>query len=237
MASITSDLQLILNDTGVFWPQQQLYDSINEAQFAVYGETKWAITSQEMVLTYNQDIIPIPSSILIPKWIEGTNNNFAPAVVQRFFPTSLRNLETFLRTWRGNNLGQPTYFVLWDATHWRCFPRPDLLGSGPGGVYPFTIFGIGLPTEITLPTQDVLGPANYRLAVLNYSAALLLEATRPDLADLYLGQAMEQILLFKKRLRNQQSHNIRQLRPATTRYEISQAGQVNEVPSYYPLEA
>lgn len=235
--SATTDLQLILNDSGVFWPTQQLYDALNEAQFHIYAETKWGIGTASMTLSPNVDIVSIPSGILIPKWIEGTNSNFQPPVVKRFFPTTQRNLEHYLRTWRGQNLGQPVYFSLWDATHWRVFPRPDNLGPGPGGSYPFTVFGIAFPVEIATTTQAILGPPNYIQSVTNYAASLLLEATRPDLADLYMAQAMEQVLAFKKRLRNQQSHNIRTLKPATTPLELDQAGQVYELPSYYPLES
>ena len=235
--SATTDLQTIINDQGTFWPQQQLLDAINEAQFAIYAETKWAITTASLVLSSNADIITIPSSILIPRWIEGTNCNFQPPVIKRFFPTTMRNLEHFLRTWRGDNLGQPTYFVQWDATHWRVFPRPDALGSGPGGTYLFTVFGVGFPREITDSSTSLLGPRNYILATENYAASLLLEATRPDLADSYMADAMDQLLMFKKMLRNQQSHNIRTLRPGMTQLELDQSGQISELPSYYPLEA
>lgn len=230
-------IQTIINDAGVFWPTQQILDSLNEAQFAVFSDTKWALTSAPLTLTSNVDIIPIPDSILIPRWIEGTNCNFQPPVVKRFFPATMRSIETFLRTWRGENLGQPVYFVLWDAQHWRVFPRPDNLGSGPDGVYQFTVFGVGFPPEITDTVAGLSGPENYRLAVENYTVSLLLEATRPDLADSYMALADEQVLLFRKRLRNNQSHNLRTLRPATTRLEISQAGEISETPSYYPLEA
>lgn len=234
---IVGDIQLILNDTGIFWPAQQILDATNEAQFHIYAETKWAITSAPLALQSNTDLVQIPPAILIPKWIEGTNSNFQPPVVKRFFPTTMRNLEHFLRSWRGANLGQPVYFIQWDATHWRVFPRPDGHGPGPGGAYPFTIFGVGFPPELTSLTQPVLGPLVYQLAVQNYATSLLLEATRPDLADLYLSQADQQVLNFKKQLRNQQSHNLRVLRPVMSSYEIDQLGQVNETPSYYPLES
>lgn len=235
--SALSDIQTIINDAGVFWPTQTVYDSLNEAQFHVYAEVRWAITTQSFVLTSGVDIIPIPPNILIPKWIEGTNALFSPAVVKRFFFTSLRNIETFMRPWRGQNLGQPQYFVLWDATHWRVFPRPDAKGSGPGGVYPFTVYGVGFPAEITSSSQNIVGDATYKYAVYNYTCSLLLESTRPDLADMYLSQTTDNILNIKKRLRNQQSHNIRTLKPATSRYEIDQLGEVFETPSYYPLQA
>jgi hypothetical protein len=234
--SAVGDIQTIINDAGVFWPTQTVWDALNEAQLSVYAETKWALTTQTFSLSSNVDIVEIPSNILVPRWIEGTNSLFQPAVVKRFFPSSMRNLEHFLRTWRGDNTGQPVYFILWDATHWRVFPRPDGSGSGPGGVYPFTVFGVGFPPEITDSTSTLLGDATYRYAVYNYTAALLLEATRPDLADMYLAQAQDNMLTIKKRLRNQQSHNIRTLKPATGRLEIEQGGQISELPSYYPVE-
>lgn len=234
--SIVVQVQNILNDTGVFWPTQTVLDAVNEAQFHVYAQTKWAITTASLTLSSNADIVTIPQTILIPKWIEGTNSLFQPPVVKRFFPTTMRNIETFLRQWRGQQTGQPVYFVVWDATHFRVFPRPDGLGPGPGGVYPFTIFGIGFPAEITDTVGDIVGPANYVQAIQNYAVSLLFEATRPDLADMYLGQSVEQVAAFMKRMRNNHSHNIRTLVPATGRFQIDQGGDVYETPSYYPLE-
>lgn len=235
--SIVQQVQVFLNDSGVFWPTQTILDAVNEAQWQVYAETNWVISTQTFSLSSNADIISIPSPIIIPKWIEGQDSNFQPPVVKRFFITTQRNLEHFLRQWRGQNVGQPTYFIIWDATHLRVFPRPDGLGPGAGGTYPFTMFGLGFPNEITDTVTDIVGPTNYVQAIQKYSAALLFEATRPDLADMYMGQAEDQIVAFKKRVRNNQRHNLRILKPATTRYEINQGGEVYELPSYYPLES
>jgi hypothetical protein len=235
--SIVVQVQTILNDQGAFWPTQTVIDAVNEAQFHVYAETRWAITTATISLTTNQDIITIPPTIIIPKWIEGVNSNFQPPVVKRFFPSTMRELENFLRQWRGQQQGQPGYFVLWDATHWRVFPRPDSLGPNLDGSYPFTIYGIGFPAEIVDNVADIVGPATYVQIIQNYSVALLYEATRPDLADMYMAQAQQQILDFKKRVRNNQRHNIRILKPATRRFEIDQSGNVSETPTYYPLES
>lgn len=229
-------VQTMINDVGVFWPIQTVLDSLNEAQLHLYAETRWAITTQTMNLGSGVDIIPIPSGMIIPKWIEGTNLLYNPSVKQRMFPTTQRQLETYLRTWKGDSLGQPLYFALWDATHWRCFPRPDGLGSGPGGTYPMTVFGIGIPNEIADTVTDLIGPFNYTQAVLHYAAALLLELTRPDIADTFIAQANEHVLAFKKRIRNNLSHNIRTLTPGTTRLELQQAGDIAEIPAYYPME-
>lgn len=234
--STVTNVQTLLNDTNVFWPNQNLFDAINEAQWHVYVETKWAVSSATFSLTTNADVFTIPTTIQVPRWIEGTNNLISPPVVKRFFPSTQRELEAFLRTWRGDNNNQPSVFVIWDAKHMRVFPRPDGKGSGAGGSYPFTMFGLGFPTELTDTTSTIAGPSTYVQSVENYAASLLFEATRPDLADMYRSLAEEQILAFKKRLRNYQSHNIRQLVPATGRLEVQQGGNIGETPVYYPLE-
>ena len=227
--SIVTDVQIILNDSGVFWPTAQLLDAVNEAQFWAFTRTKWARSSASLPLLPGQDIVPLPSSILIPGWIEGTiPNNSGGTAVMRMFPTTQRELEHFLRTWRGAGLAQPSYFSIWDATHLRIFPRPDT-------TYTYTVWGIGWPNEIVDTTTALKGPPNYVLAVKHYAAGLLLEATRPDLADVYYGLADGQIESFRKQLRNQQSHNIRRLVPAR-RLDLQQSGVVRELPTYYPLE-
>jgi hypothetical protein len=230
--SIVSQVQILLNDTGVFWPVPNVLDAINEAQLWVFAQTKWARVGVPLNVTVGQDIVPIPSQLLITGWIEGTktvNTGNATLITSvRFFPTTQRELEHFLRTWRGHGLEEPGYFVLWDASHFRLFPRPDQ-------AYTFTIWGIGYPTEIVDITSDIVGPPNYVQAIQNYTVALLLEATRPDLADVYMQIAEDQIIAFRKQLRNHQSHNIRRLRPGK-RFDLQQSGTIRELPTYYPLE-
>lgn len=228
--SIVTQVQTVLNDNGVFWPQAQLFDAINEAQMWVYAQTKWQRIPATLNVTQAQDLVIIPPSLLIPGWVEGTRTNIDNSTtIVRFFPTTQRELEHFLRTWRGQQLDQPGYFSLWDAFHFRLFPRPDK-------AYTYTIWGIGYPSEITNSVQDVVGPPNYVLAVRNFSVGLLLEATRPDLAEVFMGRAEDLILAFKKQLRNQQSHNIRYLRPGS-RFDNQQGGQIRELPTFYPLES
>lgn len=228
--SIVSDVQLILNDTGTFWTLPQVLDSINEAQFWIFAKTKWSRISSPLVMHAGQDIIQIPPTILIPGWIEGTiqNNNPESSSVMRMFPTTQRELENFLRTWRGAGLAQPSYFSIWDSTHLRIFPRPDQ-------DYTYTVWGIGFPIEILDNTTTITGPSLYVLGVKHYSVGLLLEATRPDLADQYYKLADQNVLDFRRQLRNQQSHNIRRLRIGR-RLDIQQSGTIRELPVYYPLE-
>lgn len=220
MSAIT-DIQLLLNDAGVFWPENQVLDSLNQAQLEVFTKTKWARISTTFSLVRGQDFVTIPSSILVPSWIEGPAiNSDGVADPTRFFPSTQWELETYSRLWRGSDLAQPRVFVLWDALRLRVYPRPDQ-------PYVYTIWGVGVPTEITDSTTSLIGPMNYTLAVTNYSVALLLLATRPDLAQVFMSRSEDQILAFKKHLRNQQSHNIRQLRPASW-FDIRQSGQIRD---------
>lgn len=227
--SIVTQIRLILNDTGTFWPDPVVYDAVNEAQWQVWAETRWSLTTATMTTSAGADIVSIPSTILIPRWIEGTNTNYNPPVVKRIFPSTHRNLESFLRTWRSQEPGQPEFMVLWDATHLRLFPRPSDTRT-------WTIFGVGYPVEVTTVLQDLVGPNSYQDGILYLAASILFEPTRPDLADMYYKEAVSHILSFKKLIRNNQSHNIRTLRPATQRLEIEQSGQIGTTPSYYVLE-
>lgn len=218
--SIATKLQASLNDAGVFWPTTTLLDAVNEAQLQVYCETKWKRTAVSLYLNTLDDLVDLPPAVVIPQWIaDGTN---------RYLPTTHRQLEHYSRFWRAEQPAKPEWFVLWDATHLRVWPRPDQQ-------YTYTLWGVGYPTEITSLAGDLDGPQTYQCAVLNQSLALLLEATRPDLADMYQKISEEHTDKLKKILRNQQSHNIRRLRPGT-RFDLQQGGAIRTHPSFYPIE-
>ena len=232
--SIVATIQNIINDAGVFWPvpagTNVLFDAINEAQMWALAKTKWSRTSFPLVMTTSEDLLAIPSGVLIPGWIEGTRTNIDGSISAiRMFPTTQRELEHFLRTWRGAGLDQPTYFSIWDAFNFRIFPRPDQ-------AYTYTLWGVAYPTEIKDLVSDISGPPLQVLAVQNYALAILLQATRPDLAQIYEAQAEEQIQRLRAEFRNQQSHNIRRLTPGR-RFDIQQSGTIRELPVYYPLES
>lgn len=229
MSSILHDIRIYLNDPGIFWTDTQVFDAINQAQMWVFAETKWSRTSTPFVLTSGVDIVPIPTGIIIPGWIEGTSTDANGVVsIRRMFPTSQRELENFMRGWRGQSLGQPKNFSIWDSFNLRVFPRPDK-------TYNYTIWGIGFPIEIINASQNLTGPDNYVAAVQDTALAILLEATRPDLADVYQKNADSEIEEFRKHLRNNQSHNIRRLRFGD-RFDIQQSGTIREMPVYYPVE-
>ena len=227
---IVSTIQLLLNDSGVFWPESQILDAVNQAQLWGYAKTKWVRTSWPINLPVGADLITLPSDVLVPGWMEAriVNSDSTVSFI-RAFPSTQRELEHFLRTWRSTSLGAPMYFVIWDSHTLRVFPRPDK-------PYTYTLWGVAYPTEITSSSQDIQGPINYTLIIQNFTMSLLLNATRPDLAEYYLNLAEVGLVQFAKHLRNQQSHNIRRLVPTTSRFQINQGGSIKELPTYYPLE-
>jgi len=228
---ILHTIQVLLNDSGVFWPQAQILDAVNEAQLWGFAQTKWSRKSWAITLPKGTDIFPVPSDLLVPGWMESQNTLVDGSVSHmRAFPTTHRELEHFLRTWRSAGLDAPQYFVIWDAFNFRCYPRPDK-------EYLYTLWGVGYPVEIVDSLGDFAGPVVYTEALQHFSLSLLLSATRPDLAEMYMSLAERGIVEFKKQLRNQQSHNIRRLAPATGRLQIQQGGAVRALPVYYPMES
>jgi len=243
--SIVSQVQVLLNDTGVFWPMEFVLDAINQAQLWAFAQTKWQRKSWQLQLVTGTDLFALPGDVLIPGWIETVVPLTGGEVsTTRGFPTTHRELEHNIRTWRSSGLDAPKYFVIWDAFTLRLFPRPDK-------AYTYNLWGVGYPTEILDTTTFIAGPPQYVLAIQNMAASILFEATRPDLADIYMKTAQDQIQNFKVRLRNQQSHNIRRLRPGTVsisggnlftpnnagRFDLQQGGSIVALPTYYPLES
>lgn len=215
------DIQLLLNDQGVFWPLQRVVDALNEAQWELWSRSKWNWTSSPLTLPQGSDIIPLPSSIVIPRFVEDGK--------LRYFPSTQRELENFHRTWRLDQEAPPMYFIVWDAFHLRVFPKPDKLYTS------YTLWGIGYPPEIVDASSNLEGDPFYIKAINSITLAILFEATRPDLADYHRGIGEKQFVMFEKNLRNYQSHNIRRFRPGG-RFDLQQSGRIQELPVYYPVE-
>lgn len=208
--SIVSDVQELVNDTGVFYPIDQVYDAVNEAQLQLYAQTKWATTTATLGLNTNDDLVVIPSSVLIPQYLEYNT--------QRYFPTSHAKIEEYNRKWRLEPIGRPIFFVLWDAEHFRVWPRPDK-------TYDFLLTGIGWPAEISAGNTTITADRTYQSAVAFRAASILVEFLRPDLADFFESECQDALTRFKHTLRNAQSHNIRQLRPGT-KFTVASHGVV-----------
>lgn len=202
----------------IFFPSQQLYDSCNEAVVDFWATAgvqdvpiSLATATAPLVVTSSTDIYTFDTtSIMIPIYI--TLNTMLGSgaggelINQKYFITDRSKLEQYARDWRNNQQEQPKWFVLWDAFHLRAFPQPDQ-------TYTFTIWGLPWATEIGTGTEDINVDQVLRLALAYQSAATILEATRPEVSDLYLRNAAECLNRYRIRLRNQQTNNIRRMKP------------------------
>ena len=65
-------------------------------------------------------------------------------------------------------------------------------------------------------TEDIVVDQILRLALAYQTAATILEATRPEVSDLYNTNAAEMLNRYRIRLRNQQTNNIRRMKPIVT---------------------
>ncbi len=209
-------VQLLLDEAGgaIFFTVEQICDALNESQIAITALGKWAPSSLPMTFPQGTDLFSLPSTaMMIPQAIIIGGSKF-------FFTTHAR-LEQYDRQWRLTPQGQPLQFILWDVNTLRLFPNPDI-------VYPATLWGIPYPATEIASVNDTLDLPPLLQEVLIYRAVSeLLEHTHPNLADEYASKSDEYLNKFRIQLRRRQSHNIAVFRPATTRFQIAQQGEVN----------
>jgi hypothetical protein len=205
----------------IFFPSQQLYDACNDSImdfWATVGRqdvpVAIATATSPLLVGTATDIYAFDNvSIMIPTYITlntfiGTGNA-GEDLNQTYFISDRTKLEQYARNWRNNQQEQPKWFILWDAFHIRVFPLPDK-------TYSFTLHGLPWATEIGTGTEDIAVDQILRLALAYQSAATVLEATRPEVSDLYNQNAMEMLNRYRIRLRNQQTNNIRRMKPIVT---------------------
>jgi hypothetical protein len=130
----------------------------------------------------------------------------AQTINQKYWESDVTKLEQWNNNWRANIPAQPRWFILWDAFHIRAFPSPDQ-------TYTFTLFGVPWPTELATGTEDIVADQVLKLAIAYKAASNVLEATRPDISDVYNHESEELYLRYRIRLRNEQTNNLRRLKP------------------------
>lgn len=198
----------------IFWTSQQLYDAANEAVtdfWATAGRQdvpiQLATNTVPFTVTTATDIYPIDTvALMIPTYVTLNTMIGSQRIDQKYFITDRTKLEQSARDWKDNSQAQPKWFILWDATHLRVFPTPDK-------TYTFTLWGVPWPHEISTGTEDITVDQILRLAMAYKTASTLLEATRPEVSDLYTRNAEEMLNRYRIRLRNQQTNNIRRMKP------------------------
>jgi hypothetical protein len=211
--SLVSDVQQLIDETAgaVFWPAAQVYDAINEAQIYYYAEWPIVSTSTSVIIPENIDFMPIPSGIMILKDVRAPSGEL--------FSCSYADLERHSRNWMDTNPGEPRYFIPWDCDTIRVYPRPD-------AAYTRIFRGTPWPAQIDGATQDITIDSDYKSAIAHEAVAILLEATRPDLADIMRAEAEDKRLRAVSRWRRMGGHNTTRLRPATTPTDITRRGVI-----------
>lgn len=216
--SLVSDVRLLLNESSAaFWPDQQIYDSINQAQLSLYTSAQPLLTSATFATGTGQALVAIPSTIMIPKYLLYNN--------RKYFITSQVKLEQHSHKWLETGTGFPRHWVLLDAFYLRPYPRTD-------ADYIFTMWGTPWPTEITASVLDITAPRNIKQAITHKAASLIFEHTRPDLADAMNRETEEFLMRYRTQQRNQHSHNISRIRPGN-RLSTAQRGTVQIGQNYY----
>ena len=215
-----------LDEAGAstFWPASHIYDAANEAMLDYWAASKMRPTAFDLPLAIATDICSFPSGLMIPQYILGTPPG--ATVAHKYFPTSHARLEQWSRTWRNEPLAYPKAFVLWDAQHFRVWPRP-------AAEYTFEVWGIAWPTEIGASTEDPITDDNYLKRIIAAKATSnLLEATLPQLARAFEAEAEEGLKRYNIGLRNRGgAHHPNVMRPAN-QFQVTQKGDIWKIREY-----
>ena len=206
MPDIVTMVQTELNEAGAgvpsagtFWPVQQVYDAVNDAQLEMESIAYLPIGSTTMTFTASQDLHTWPNTVLMwPHYLEVSG--------RKYWIIKHADLERWDRNWRNASFDQPRFFVLWDETHIRPYPIADQN-------YVFNIWGPAWATEIVSTNTDVLVPPLLKTALALRASARLFQQSRPDLAAVDLKEAENYEAKYRMQWRKQQSHNIKRLRP------------------------
>ncbi len=210
MSSITTIRTYVNDPTGVIYPDDYLYDSLNDSILDLFVDSKPETISSSLTMSTDDDIISIPPEIMIPQQI--LYNNLP------YYITSQAELERWDRKWRTASLGQPKWFIRFDHRRIRLYPRPDQN-------YTMTMWGIGWPVEVNSTNTFIDSDNDWRQAIEHKTTSILIETARPDLANIHRQEYQTHRNHYLTGLRNSQGHLIRQIRPAT-RNNVAQLGSI-----------
>src|SRR5665213_172322 len=173
MSTIIQDVQLQIDETGgpVFWVIDQLYDAVNAAQLETWMTLKdWQRIGVPITLVANADLFSISGlGSMIPQFI--VYNGI------KIFITTTAQLQDWQNNWKSELPSQPNWALLWDESHLRFYPPPDI-------AYAMTLYGVPWPTEVGDDAQDITGiDPLVRRAIVLRAASKLLATTQPDVAE------------------------------------------------------
>jgi hypothetical protein len=196
---------------SIFWTAEHIYDALNEAHIEMNATLKNSIITVPWVVEAGDDLVEIPTEIMIPKQIEDTSRTF--------FITTPAKLEQESLGWRGTPAGVPGWFVLWDAFRIRVWPRAD-------NDYQYNMVGIPWKTEFSGSYDDISTDHQLRKSLVCRAASNLMESTQPPLAASLLQQALSYEDAYRSGLRNSQPHNIRRLLPGPNKMNSAKTGVI-----------
>ena len=159
--SIVSDVRELIDDAGVFYIDQHVYDAVNGAILEVWPTFVHDEGTATVTITANQEYLPIPSTILVPRRI--WNNN------REMYPVTEVNMEEYGETWRTKANGKPYWFIIWDTENFKLWPKSN-------GTYVYTIEGQ------KYPDFEIKKAVQYR------AAASLVALTRRDLYQTWMTE-------------------------------------------------
>jgi hypothetical protein len=212
---------LIIDEPGgpKFWPNQQIYDAINESSIEVLGSGQFELTTATITATASALYVNLPTSIMIPKFIvsTGTTGRELPK-------TTYAALERESLYWGTSTGTEHIAFVEYDYDAIRLFP---IVGTAVA----YKVIGVPYPTEVTASVEDMSTSAMISDAVRFLAAGCLMEATRPDVSEALRiegGENLQEAMLHK---RNNQTHQIWQLQPAG-RINTRRSGDMSVIRGY-----
>ena len=199
--SLFSDTQELINDSGVFWPNQQVYDALNESMLEVWQDLELHTGTATMTATASAESVAIPATILSPKSI--TYGGL------EWFITNRTQRERWSNKWKNTSAGFPKHWVIFDGENLEPYPKPDV-------AYAMIIRGIVYPTEeITSGNLDIVEDKKIKRAIMWKAAVFLAEHTRPDLVHIWNQEAGRALREADKILgRNLFGRHIKRLRPS-----------------------
>ena len=206
-----SQVRSYINDAnGIFYVDSHVLDHMNDCHLYTWWDTSPQLTTATVTLTASQDLLTLPSTIMIPRYLEYNN--------RRYWVSSHSELEDYSINWKSEGVGLPKWLIIWDAERLRLFPRPD-------SAYVMQLVGVGWPTELTAIAPTVSLDRQYQQILEHKSAASLLTFVRPDLSEIHNKEAAKYLNDYKIGIRNSQSHRLWKLRPGSN-YNKAQQGNI-----------
>lgn len=200
--TLVTQIKTIIDEPNAskFWPIAQVYDAANEASIEVLGSGQYDLMTATITATASQVFVTVPSTLMIPKFVLTTSNDALPKTTEAALEREGPNWGTATNT-------APIAFLEVDQTTIQIYPIVTTSVE-------YRFVGVPYPTEITTGVEDFTSNEQYSFAAKFWAASSLMDATRPDLSDVFRSEGDEVYVMALRQWRNQQSHLLRTLRPA-----------------------